>query len=174
MRYSDRAPLTQDEREGSIEQRERRWFYTQYRQAQGKSAAAYGVGRTEDNRWGVECVLHDGRRMRIGVWSQWEEALRVQDYCVQRDIATKLALIELYENANYEPLRKLTSDALTFGQLPRRRLRVTMELEVEMRGTDDEIRSYLNFHVRTASRVSAARVTKLEGPRLEEPNQGVR
>jgi hypothetical protein len=166
-RFSDGEPLITPE--GSDSQRERRWYYTNFRQAAGRSGSAYGVGHTADDRWGIECVLPDGTKRRLGAVDRWEDALRIQDYCVQRDTAVKLAIIELYENANYTPLEKLLADALTFGQLPRRRMRVTLEVDVEMRGTDDEIATYLLFHARSGSSVRAARVTSIEGPRLEEP-----
>lgn len=171
MRHSDRAPLiSAEEREGSEAQRERRWFYTTFRQAGGKGGATYGVGRTPDDKWGIECVLPDGTHRRLGVVDSWEDAARIQDYCVQRDIATKLAMIELYEHANYEPLEKLLKDALVFGQLPRRRMRVTLEVDVDMRGTDDEIKTYLLFHARSGASVSAARVVSIDGPSLERRN----
>lgn len=168
-RFSDGATLSDEIREGSEAQRERRWYYTNFRQASGRGGSAYGVGRTADDRWGVECVLPNGDHKKLGVLDTWEQALRVQDYCVQRDVAVKLAMIELYEHANYEPMEKLLADGLTFGQLPRRRMRVTLEVDVEMRGTDDEIASYLLFHTRSGSSIRAARVTTLVGPPLEEP-----
>lgn len=167
-RFSDGEPLIGGP-DGSVAQQERRWYYTQFRQAQGKDASSYGLGRTEDSRWGVECVLPGGTHRRLGIWDSWEDAIRVQDYCVQRDTVTKMCLIELYENANYEPLEKLLGDAIAFGQLPRRRVRLTIEVDVEMRGTDDEIRTYALFHTRAGSGIRAARVTSFDGPRLEEP-----
>lgn len=168
-RFSDGATLSTETREGSEAQRERRWYYTNFRQASGRGGSAYGVGRTQDDRWGVECVLPDGTHRKLGVLDTWEQALRVQDYCVQRDVAVKLAMIELYEHANYEPMEKLLADALTFGQLPRRRMRVTLEVDVEMRGTNDEISNYLLFHTRAGSSIKAARIVEMEGPELEEP-----
>jgi hypothetical protein len=117
----------------------------------------------------VHCVLPDGTTAQLGLWDNFEDGLRVQDYCVQRDTVVKMALIELYENTNDEPLTKLLEDALTFGQLPRRRVRLTVELDVEMRGTDEEIKSYAVFHCRGGSGVRAARVTGFDGPRIEEP-----
>lgn len=167
--FSDGASLGEGTIEGSEAQRERRWYYTQFRQASGRGGSAYGVGRTADERWGVECVLPNGDHKKLGVLDTWEQALRVQDYCVQRDVAVKLAMIELYEHANYEPMEKLLADALTFGQLPRRRMRVTLEVDIEMRGTDDEIANYLLFHTRAGSSIKAARVMEIVGPPMEAP-----
>lgn len=168
-RYADREPLTPDEREGSEAQRERRYYYQNFRQAVGRSGAAYGVAKLDDGMLAVDCILDDGTTRRLGVWSDWSDAVKVQDYCVQRDVATKLALIQLYEYANYLPLEKLLEDAVAFGELPRRRVRLTLEVDVDMRGTDEEIASYVLFHTRAGSSVKAARVVKFDGPRLKEP-----
>jgi hypothetical protein len=119
--------------------------------------------------WIVDYRIGSKDPLRIHVCDSYESALRLQDYCVTRDMATKLALAELYERGNYEPMEKLVADALTFGQLPRRRVRLTLEVDVEMRGTDEEISSYLLLHARSGISVKAARVTGFNGPRLTEP-----
>lgn len=156
--------------EGSEQQQERRWYVANYRQAAGRGGSAYALMLSPDKRWVVECVLSDGSKRRLGAVDDYETALRVQDYCVQRDTAVKLALIELYQNANYDPMEKLLADAASFGQLPRRRVRLSLDVDVEMRGTDDEIKTYLLFHLRGGVSVKAARVTSFDGPRIEEPH----
>lgn len=156
---------------------ERRW-YVMFRQAHvgaHGSPAACGLARSEDSEgtvaWIVDYRVQGRDPMRLGSWPSYEEALRVQDYCVTRDTATKLALAELYEHANYEPLEKLLKDAVQFGQLPRRRVRITLEVDVEMRGTDAELQAYTLQHVRSGISVRAARVVTIEGPRIEEPGR---
>lgn len=168
-RYSDTNPLIIES--PSDNQQERRWYYTNFRKAFGQSGSAYGIARTEDDRWLVDCHLPDGRKLKLGTWNEWEEALKIQDYCVQRDVMVKMALIELYEHANYEALESLLTDALLFGRLPRRRVRVTLEVDIEMRGTDEEISSYLLLHVRSGTAIKTARVAGIDGPRLEEPHK---
>lgn len=165
----ERAISTDSPDEGTIDQQERRWYFNNFRQASGRGGSAYALARDTNNRWHVLCYLPDGEARPLGIWDDFESGLRVQDYCVQRDTAVKMALIELWENGNYDPMDKLLSDAVTFGQLPRRRVRLTLEVDVDMRGTDDEIKTYALFHMRGASSVRAARVTGFEGPRIEEP-----
>lgn len=172
-RLGDSADRPSDNAGDSLWQKERRW-YVHFRQANigaHGTPAAYGLARTSDDRWLVDCQIPGREPMRLGVWNLYEDALRVQDYCVTRDTATKLALAQLHEQANYEPLEKLLADAVQFGQLPRRRVRVTLEVDVELRGTDDEIKSYLLQHARSGISIKAARVVSLEGPRLEEPSR---
>lgn len=171
-RFADGAPLITNE--GTEDQQERRWYYKNFRQSFGRSGSAYGLMRLEDGRWRVDCILDPqdpGSAKRLGVWDSWEDALRVQDYCVQRDVVCKLALIQLYEHANYEPMEKFLTDAVAFGQLPRRRLRVTLEIDIEHRGTDEEAKAYALVHLRTVGGIKAARVVSIEGPRLEEPKR---
>lgn len=169
MRHDYQPGLDQPDPGSSEDQQVRRWYITNYRQANGRSGSAYALARDINNRWTVQCVFADGTTAQLGLWDDFESGLKVQDYCVQRDTVVKLALIELYENANEEPLIKLLNDALTFGQLPRRRVRLTMEVDIEMRGTDDEIKAYAIFHCRGGSGVRAARVIDFDGPRIEEP-----
>lgn len=153
----------------SEEMQERRWFALNYRQSAGRMGSSYGLVRGPDGRFGIDCILPDHTLRRLGVVDSYEDALKIQDYCVQRDNVVKMCLIELYEHGNYEPMDKLMSDAVNFGQLPRRRVRLTLEVDVEMRGTDEEIRAYAIQHIRHGSGVRAARVSKFEGPRIEEP-----
>lgn len=175
MTSSDHQPS--DRAGDSLWATERRW-YVMFRQAHvgaHGTPAACGLVRSEDPNgnvsWVVDYRIVGREAMRLGSWSSYEEALRVQDYCVTRDTATKLALAELYERANYEPLAKLLEDAVQFGQLPRRRVRITLEVDVEMRGTDEEIKSYLLLHARSGISIKAARVIDIEGPRLSEPQR---
>lgn len=172
-RLGDSAQLPSDNAGDSLWQAERRW-YVHFRQshvgAHG-SPAACGLARTADDRWLVDWRIAGREPMRLGTWDLYEDALRVQDYCVTRDTATKLALAELHERANYEPLEKLLADAVAFGQLPRRRVRLTIEVDVEMRGTDAEIQAYSLQHVRSGISVRAARITQFDGPRIEEPSK---
>lgn len=156
---------------GSEDQQVHRWYVTNYRQANGRPGAAYELAHDPEMRWSVACVLPDGTKRRLAVFDDYETGLRVQDYCVQRDTVVKMSLIELYENGNPDPLEKLIYDAATFGQLPRRRVRLTLEVDVEMRGTDDEIKTYALFHTRAGSGIKAARVIDFEGPRIEEPRR---
>lgn len=169
--FEDKVPtgVVRLDPNSSEAQQERRWFYHSYRQAFGRNGSAYGLGRTINQRWAVDCVLPNGTKRRLGAWDDFEDGLKVQDYCVQRDTAVKMCLIELYEHGNPDPLEKLVTDARTFGQLPRRRVRVTLEVDVEMRGTDEEIKTYLLFHLRGGISIKAARVTGFEGPRIKEP-----
>jgi len=156
---------------GSEDQQVQRWYVTNYRMANGRPGSAYELAHDANMRWSVACVLPDGSKRRLAVTENYESGLRVQDYCVQRDTLVKLSLIELYENGNPDPLEKLIDDALTFGQLPRRRVRLTLEVDVEMRGTDEEIKTYALFHTRAGSGIKAARVTDFDGPRIEEPRR---
>lgn len=149
---------------------ERRWFYHAYRQAWGRGGSAYGLARSaNNNEWRLECILPDGTHRALALLDTYEQALRVMDYCTHRDTAVKLALAELYENANPDPLERLINDGRVFGELPRRRLRVTVELDVEMRGTDEEIKSYIHHHIRTSPHIKNVAVGPVTGPRLEEP-----
>lgn len=167
-RHSDRDPLVGSDAPSEAQQ-ERRWYYHNFRQAFGKMGATYALGRGPDTRWFVECILPTGDKRRLGSWPDFEQGLRVQDYCVGRDTAVKMALIQLYEHANYDPMEKLLEDALTFGELPRRRIRVTVEIDVDMRGTDEEIKYYIEASCRTMTCAKAARVTEMDGPRITEP-----
>ena len=155
----------------SEDQQVHRWYATNYRQANGSAGSAYQLAPDDQMRWRVSCILPNGVARSLALVEDYESGLRIQDYCVQRDTMVKLSLIELYENANADPLEKLIDDALTFGQLPRRRVRLTLEVDVEMRGTDDEIKTYALFHMRSVSSVRAARVIGFEGPRIEEPRR---
>ena len=149
---------------------ERRWYYHAFRQAWGRAGSTYGLSRTAgSNTWRLECILPNNTKRALALLDNYEEALRVMDYCAHRDTAIKLALVELYENANPDPLEKLINDGRVFGDLPRRRMRVTLQLDVEMRGTDEQIKSYVELHCRSGLSVKAARTVNLEGPRLEEP-----
>lgn len=171
------SPTPMDEALGDVSRElranldERRWYYHAFRQAFGRGGSAYALSRNaSNNEWRLECVLPDTSKRSLALLETYEEALRVMDYCVHRDTAVKLALIELYENANPDPLERLINDGKVFGELPRRRMRFTVTVDVEMRGTDTEIISYLEAHLRHAGTfVKAAKVTGVEGPRLEEP-----
>lgn len=148
---------------------ERRWYYHAFRQAWGKAGSTYGLSRDRENTWRLECILPGGIKRSLALLDSYEEALRTMDYCAHRDTAVKLALVELYENANPDPLEKIINDGKMMGELPRRRLRLTVVVDVEMRGTDEEIRAYVEFHTRAGSSIKAAKVTDVSGPRLEEP-----
>jgi len=155
--------------EGSVEQRERRWYVNSYRQAAGRQGSAYAVEREADSDvWWVKVYLPNGEQRHLGHYD-FETALRVQDYCVSRDTVTKLALIQLWEYGNSDPIEKLLTDAQTFGELPRRRVALTIEVHMDMRGTDEEIKNYVQQHMRTSPRCKAARVVDFNGPRIEEP-----
>ncbi len=157
----------------SIESAERRWYFTNFRQAFGKGGSAYGLAQDDKNpgRWKLACVLPGGTLLNVANDLDYEEGLRLQDYCAQRDTATKLNLMEVYENGNFQPILDWVERGKALGALPRRRMTVTVELEVESRGSDEEIKSYLIMHARSSTSVMAARVTNLAGPRLTEPRR---
>lgn len=159
--------------ESSEESQERRWYFVNYRQAFGKGGSAYGLATDPKNpgMWRLGCVLPNGTLMPVANQLTYEEGLRLQDYCTQRDTATKLALMEVFENGNFDPILDLIERGKALGALPRRRMTVTLELEVESRGSDEEIKSYLVMHARSSTSVMSARVTNLAGPRLNEPRR---
>ena len=165
-------PLTA---EGSDDQQERRWYFHNFRSAAGRGGSAYGLARDDNMNWHVLCYLPSGDVRPLGIYD-FETGLRVQDYCVKRDTVVKMALIELWERSNSEPFERLLEDAQAFGELPRRLVRLKLEVQVELRGTDAEIENYVLQHCRGASGIRAARVIpgSFDGPRIEEPSPGAR
>ena len=155
----------------SDESQERRWYFINFRQAFGKSGSAYGLARDEFGTWKLGCILPNGDLLQVAAKLEYEDAMRLQDYCCQRDTACKIALMELYEKGNFDPLLEMIERGKALGNMPRRRMVATIEVEIESRGTDDEIRSYLIMHARSASSIMSARVTNLAGPRLDEPRR---
>jgi hypothetical protein len=157
----------------SVESAERRWYFTNFRQAFGKAGSAYGLATDDKNpgRWKLACILPGGSLLNVANDLEYEEGLRLQDYCAQRDTATKMALMEVYENGNFKPILDWVEKGKALGALPRRRMKVTLELEVESRGSDEEIKSYLIMHARSSTSVMAAVVTNMAGPRLTEPRR---
>lgn len=164
---------THDSSDTSVESQERRWYFVNYRQAFGKGGSAYGLAKDDKNpgQWKLGCVLPNGRLLHVANNLSYEEGLRLQDYCAQRDTATKLNLMEVYENGNFQPIIDWVERGKALGALPRRRMTITLELEVESRGSDDEIKSYLIMHARSSTSVMAARIVNLAGPRLDEPRR---
>lgn len=170
------SPTPPDEAAGEIPElrqafEERRWYYHAFRQAFGRGGSTYALSRsrTQENSWRIECILPGGNRRTLAALDSYEDALRLLDYCTHRDMAVKLALIQLYEHGNIEPLEKLVAEGKITGELPRRRATLQLSIVVEMRGTDEEIRSYVEAHCRASLHIKAARVTQLAAPRLEEP-----
>lgn len=152
---------------------ERRWFYYGWRDAVNRSGSAYGLSRSPDNRWFIEVYLPGNIKRRMFGVPELESGLKAQDYCVRNDTQAKIALMQLDENGDTDQLEKLRSDAITMGELPKRRMRLTIDVDVMMRGTDEEIKYYVCSALRSAPSVVGARVTFIDGPKIEEPRPTV-
>ena len=148
---------------------ERRWYYHSFRQAFGRAGSAYGLARSPDNRWFLDVLLPDGTKRRLFMVPDFEAGLRSQDYCSKHDTLVKIALIEADTKGDLDHLEQLLVDSIEFGEMPKRRLVLSMEVEVFMRGTDEEIKSHMLLAIRSNSGVSAAKINFIDGPRIEEP-----
>jgi hypothetical protein len=152
---------------------ERRYYYLNYRQSFGRSGSSVAIGRDSAQHLFISVIMPDGQHLRLGFAADYEEALRIQDYCIKHDTLVKLALIELYEKGNYDPMEAFLEQAKQFGDLPRRKLTLNVEVTVEMSGSDNEIINYMLMHIRGAISVKSAKVSLMEGPRLTEPRPKV-
>ena len=157
--------------EQSVEAQERRWYYYAHRQAFGRNGSTYAFACSPDGQLVITCTLPDGTQRRLGLVPDYESGLRALDYCSQHDNLVKIAMIKLYEHFNPEPLANLLIEAVQFGELPRRRVKMVVEVELDMRGSDDEMKNYLLLHMRGATGVRAAKVNEVSGPRIEEPRR---
>lgn len=159
--------MSLDDNERAIELEERRWYFHGFRQIKG--GAAYGLQRSPDNQWIVSITLPDRDNRRLFGVPDYESGLRAQDYCTRHDTLVKIALIELDQNGNPEQMQKLRAEAIEWGELPRRRMRLTIEVDVDMRGTNAEIQYYVETSIRSAANVTGAKCKFIEGPEIREP-----
>lgn len=163
---------TPERTEITEEMEERRWFVLNYRSAAGRNAAAYGITRSPDNRWFIEIWLPDAVKRKLFGVPDFESAMRAQDYCAKHDTLVKIALIQL-DLGDPDQMSKLRTDAIELGELPKRRMRLTIDVEVHMRGTNDQISYYVESLLRGSSSVTGAKVRFIEGPELKEPRPQV-
>jgi hypothetical protein len=163
---------TPERTEISDEMEERRWYINGYRSAAGRNAAAYGLTRSPDNRWFIEIWLPNEIKRKLFGVPDYESGMRAQDYCAKHDTLVKIALIHL-DQGEPEQMSKLRRDAIELGELPNRRMRLTLDIEVVMRGTNDQISYYVESLLRGSSSVTGAKTRFIEGPELKEPRPTV-
>lgn len=146
---------------------ERRWYTHSVRQY--RNSAGYVLSRSPDNRWFLEIILPEGLKRRLFGVDDYEAGLRAQDFCSKHDTRVKICLAELDLNGNLDLMEALQTEAVEAGELPRRRIKFTIELEVETRDTDEATKNQLMLTIRQNMAVTSALIKYVDAPRIKEP-----
>ena len=117
-------------------------------------ATSDGQFQTEslpDGEWRVKCVIEKDSYV-IGKFSE-ADAKKVLRYCSMKPERARHAVRQLYLHGEYTPLEVFIDAALAYTYHEYRQVRVTVEVSVGMKGSDDDIVNYLREKLNYAVKI---------------------